>query len=85
MLRRIMRCLLVPIAASVFLANGAVAQVTAKYLDGVWAITSAKNCGLKETEHLMFRANGTFESFRFGVEGLRKTQATLVLGTTLAT
>ncbi len=67
MLRRIMRCLLVPIAASVFLANGAVAQVTAKYLDGVWAIASAKNCGLKDTEHLMFRANGTFESFRFGV------------------
>ena len=67
MLRRIMRYLLVPIAASVFLASGAVAQVTAKYLDGVWTIASAKNCGLKDFEHMVFRANGTFESRRFGV------------------
>ena len=67
MSRKIIRCLLVPILASVFMASGAVAQVTAKYLDGVWAIASEKNCGLKEFEHLMFRANGTFESNRFGV------------------
>ena len=67
MLRRKLCCLLVPILASVFLASGAVAQVSAKYLDGVWAIASAKNCGLEEFEHLMFRANGTFESRRFGV------------------
>ena len=65
--RRLMCYLLVPVVASIFLANGAVAQVSAKYLDGIWAISSAKNCGLKDTEHLMFRANGTFESFRFGV------------------
>ena len=65
--RRLMCYLLVPVVASIFLANGAVAQVSAKYLDGIWAISSEKNCGLKEFEHLRFRANGTFESSRFGV------------------
>ena len=65
--RRLMHYLLVPVVASIFLANGAVAQVSAKYLDGIWAISSGKNCGLKEFEHLRFRANGTFESSRFGV------------------
>ncbi len=67
MKRKIIRCLQVPILMSVFMASGAVAQVTAKYLDGVWAIASEKNCGLKESEHLTFRANGTFGSSRFGV------------------
>ena len=66
MLRRIMRCLLVPIAASVFLASVAVAEITPKYLNGVWTIVSEKNCGLKEFEHVEFRTNGTFESRRFG-------------------
>jgi len=68
-LRRMMRCLLVPIAASVFLASGAVAEITPKYLDGVWAIASEKNCGLKEFEQLVFHANGTFESHRFDATG----------------
>ena len=42
------------------------AEITPKYLDGVWTIMSKKNCGLEEFEHMVFRANGTFESRRFG-------------------
>ncbi len=67
MLRTMMRCLVVCVTASVLSAGGAVAEITPKYLDGVWTIMSKKNCGLKEFEHMVFRANGTFESRRFGV------------------
>ncbi len=67
MLRRMMRCLVVCVTASVLSAGGAVAEITPKYLDGVWTMASKKNCGLKEFEHMVFRANGTFESRRFGV------------------
>ena len=69
MLRRMIRCLLVTIAASVFLASGAAAKVTPKYMNGIWAIASAKNCGKKEFEKLMFQANGTFESRQFDSTG----------------
>jgi len=67
MLRKMIRGLLVCLTASVLMAGGAAAEITSKYLDGVWTITNKKNCGLKEFEHLVFRANGTFESRRFGV------------------
>lgn len=67
MLKRMMRYLLVCVTASVVTAGGAVAEITPKYLSGVWTIANQKNCGLKEFEHMVFRANGTFESRRFGV------------------
>lgn len=67
MLQRMMRYLLVCVTASVFTAGGAMAEITPKYLAGVWTIVNQKNCGLKEFEHMVFRANGTFESRRFGV------------------
>ena len=62
------KCLLVAqLAAFAFTVTTASAQVTPKYLDGVWTIASKKNCGLNKIEHMVFRANGTFESRRFGV------------------
>ena len=54
-------------AAALLIATSAgAAELSAAYLKGTWTIDDAKNCGLKEFEHLTFRENGTMDAVRFG-------------------
>ncbi len=66
MMRRLIRYLALSVTVSVLTAGAAVAEITPKYLGGVWTLDTAKNCGLKEFEHITFRADGTMQGKRFG-------------------
>jgi hypothetical protein len=67
MLRKILIIVSIQMAVIAFASVSNAAEMSPKYLDGVWTLESKENCGLKEFEHLTFRANGTLEGSRFGV------------------
>ena len=67
MLRRILAIVSIQVAAIAIASIASSAEMSPKYLDGVWTIDSNENCGLEEFEHITFRANGTLEGSRFGV------------------
>lgn len=67
MLRKFKYLSIASLAAVAFAVTGASAEITPKYLDGTWTLDAAKNCGLKEFEHLTFRSDGTMQGKRFGI------------------
>jgi hypothetical protein len=67
MLRKILAIVSMQVAAIAFASIAGAVEMSPKYLDGVWTLESQENCGLKEFEHITFRANGTMEGSRFGI------------------
>ena len=67
MLRKILAIVSMQVAAIAFASIANAVEMSPKYLDGVWTLESRENCGLKEFEHITFRANGTLEGSRWGV------------------
>ena len=67
MLRKILAIVSMQVAAIAFASIASAVEMSPKYLDGVWTLESKENCGLKEFEHITFRADGVLEGSRFGV------------------
>jgi len=67
MLRNILAIVSMQVAAIAFASIANAVEMSPKYLDGVWTLESKENCGLKEFEHITFRADGVLEGSRFGV------------------
>ncbi len=67
MLGKILAIVSIQVAALAFAPIAGAAEMSPKYLYGVWTLESKDNCGLSEFEHFTFRADGVFEGSRFGV------------------
>ncbi len=67
MLREILAIVSIQVAAIAFASIAGAVEMSPKYLDSVWPLESMENCGLKEFEHITFRADGVIEGSRFGV------------------
>ncbi len=67
MLRKILAIVSIQVAALAFASIAGAAEMSPKYLNGVWTLETKDNCGLSEFEHFTFRADGVFEGSRFGV------------------
>ncbi len=67
MLHKLKGIAMVPVFAIALTSGANALEISPQYLDGVWTLDSADNCGLKEFEHVTFRADGTVQGKRFDV------------------
>lgn len=67
MLHKLKGIAMVPVFVIALTSGANALEISPQYLDGVWTLDSADNCGLKEFEHIAFRADGTVQGKRFEV------------------